>query len=123
MYNCAYIHLRCGLFGPFTSTFIQSLLLYNMFLHHQFCLFSTLQYSILHQNEYSVVEFRWIVIRNGIWNTKAGGTATARLWIQFVIAAQPNVLELHQTVTQIMNLTLTQLVVTINEVMSNARHV
>ena len=59
----------------------------------------------------------------GIWNTKAGGTATARLWIQFVIAAQPNVLELHQTVAQILNLTLIQLVVTIKKVMSNAKHV
>ena len=59
----------------------------------------------------------------GIWNTKAGGTATARLCIQFVIAAQPNVLELHQTVAQILNLTLIQLVVTIKEVMSNAKHV
>ena len=57
--------MRCGLFGSFTSSFIQFLLLYNMFLHHYNCYFSTLQYSILHYNRYSVVEFLWIVIRNG----------------------------------------------------------
>ena len=60
-----YICVRCGLFGSFTSTFIQFLLLYTRFLHHSYCLYCTLRYSTLHYDRYSVVEFRWIVIRNG----------------------------------------------------------
>ena len=57
--------MRCSLFGSFTSSFIQFLLLYNMFLHHYNSLLSTLHYSSFRQNRYSVVEFGWIVIRNG----------------------------------------------------------
>ena len=60
-----YIGVRCGLFGSFTSSFIQFLLLYTQLLHHSYCLLSTLQYSILHYVRYSVVELGRIVIRNG----------------------------------------------------------
>ena len=57
--------MRCGLFGSFTSSLIQFLLLYNMFLRHYICLLSTLHYSSFQNSRYSVVEFEWIVIRNG----------------------------------------------------------
>ena len=58
--------MRCGLFGSFTSSFIQFLLLYTRFLHYYISLLWTLQYSSFHYNHrYSVVEFGWIVIRNG----------------------------------------------------------
>ena len=60
-----YIGVRCGLLGSFTSSFIQFLLLYKMFLHHSYSLLSTLHYSTLHHSRYSVFEFGWIVIRNG----------------------------------------------------------
>ena len=71
--------MRCGLFGSFTSSFIQFLLLYNMFLHHYSCLLSTLQYSSFHSNRYSVVEFGWIVIRNGNLECKCSRHYNSRI--------------------------------------------
>ena len=73
--------MRCGLFGSFTSSFIQFLLLYKMFLHHSYCLLSTLQYSILHHDKYSVVEFRWIVIRNGNFECKCNSQIVDSVWL------------------------------------------
>ena len=118
----AYIGVRCGLFGSFTSSFIQFLLLYTRFLHHPICLLWILQYSSLHSNRYSVVEFGWIVIRNGNLECKCSRHCNYQIVHSVWLCCTAIVPESDQTVTQIWNLHFCLIGFAINEARSDAKH-